>query len=296
VKRLRPRELATVDYTRENYTELLWFFEGFTSYYDDLFIVRSGIVDGPRYLRLLAKTMNAVQGAPGRRLQSLAEASFDAWVKFYRADENTPNATISYYAKGALAALAFDLTLRSEGRGSLDDVMRRLWQSSGGGPIDEADIAAALEAVGGRSFAPELAAWVHGTGELPLEALLARVGVAVERQPATLAQRLGVRVSEGALTGVKVSHVLRGGAGERAGLEAGDELIAAGGWRLRRLDDALRCLGGEAPTTLLVSRDQRVLPVELDPATLSGEGSLQLRLSESAGAAEWTLCEAWLAG
>ena len=296
VKRLRPRDFATIDYTRENYTELLWFFEGFTSYYDDLFVVRSGIVDGPRYLKLLAKTVNAVQAAPGRNLQSLAQASFDAWVKFYRADENTPNATISYYAKGALAALAFDLTLRSEGRGSLDDVMRRLWQASEGGPVDEADIAGALEVVGGRSFAPELAAWVHGTEELPLESLLARFGVAVERSPATLAQRLGVRVSEGALTGVKVSHVLRGGAGEQLGLEAGDELIAAGGWRLRRLDDALRCLGGDGAATLLVSRDQRVLSLELDPATLRGEGSLQLRVSDTASAAERALREAWLAG
>jgi predicted metalloprotease with PDZ domain len=296
VKRLRPRELATIDYTRENYTELLWFFEGFTSYYDDLFLVRTGIVDAPRYLKLVAKTMSTVLAAPGRRLQSLAEASFDAWVKYYRADENTPNATISYYAKGALAALAFDLTLRSEGRGSLDDVMRRLWQQSSGGPIDEADIGAALEAVGGRSFSAELAAWVHGTDELPLDALLARVGVAIEPQPATLAQRLGVRVSESALTGVKVSHVLRGGAGEHAGIEAGDELIAVAGWRLRRLDDALRCLVGDEPAPLLVSRDQRVLSLQIDPATLLGEGAVQLRTSEAAGAAERALCEAWLAG
>jgi predicted metalloprotease with PDZ domain len=94
--------------------------------------------------------------------------------------------------------------------------MRLLWQKSGGGPIDEADIAAALEAVGGRSFEREMAAWVHGTDELPLTALLQRFAVEVEAQPATLAQRLGVRVNESALTGVKVSHVLRDGAGERA--------------------------------------------------------------------------------
>ncbi|HEX2542317.1 MAG TPA: PDZ domain-containing protein, partial [Caldimonas sp.] len=296
VKRLRPRDFATFDYTRENYTELLWFFEGFTSYYDDLFVARSGIVDGPRYLKLLAKTVNAVDGAPGRRVQSLAEASFDAWVKYYRPDENTPNATISYYAKGALVALAFDLTLRSEGRGTLDDVMRRLWASSDGGPIDEGDIAGALEAVGGRSFAPELAAWVHGTDELPLPSLLPRFGVSVERQSATFAQRLGVRVSEGALTGVKVTHVLRDGAAEGAGLEAGDELIAVGGWRLRRLDDALRCLEGSAAVPLLVSRDQRVLSLSLEIAALRGEGAVQLRPAEGASAAERSLYEAWLAG
>ncbi len=240
VKRLKPRDFARLDYARENYTRLLWFFEGFTSYYDDLLLLRGGLIDAAHYLQLVAKTMTAVAGTPGRELQSVAASSFDAWVKYYRGDENTPNATVSYYAKGALVALAFDLTLRSEGRGSLDEVMRRLWTESQGGPIDEGDIADALEAVGGRSYAAELAAWVHGTGELPLAELLPRFGVGLERQPATLAQRLGVRVSESALTGVKVTHVLRGGGGERIGLAAGDELIGVGGWRLRRLDDALR--------------------------------------------------------
>src|SRR5678810_820932 len=96
--------------------------------------------------------MSAVAATPGRELQSVAASSSDAWVKHYRGDENTPNATVSYYAKGSLVALAFDLTLRSEGKGSLDDVMRLLWQKSGGGAIDEADIAAALETVGARSF------------------------------------------------------------------------------------------------------------------------------------------------
>ncbi len=120
VKRLKPREFAAFDYGRENYTGLLWFFEGFTSYYDDLFVARSGLVDGARYLKLLGKTISAVAAMPGRQVQSVAAASFDAWVKYYRQDENTPNATVSYYAKGSLVALAFDLTLRSEGKGTLD--------------------------------------------------------------------------------------------------------------------------------------------------------------------------------
>ncbi|HWH82606.1 MAG TPA: PDZ domain-containing protein, partial [Burkholderiaceae bacterium] len=254
VKRLRPAEFARLDYTRENYTELLWFFEGFTSYYDDLFLRRAGLIDEARYLRLVARAASGVLALPGWRAQSLAQASFDAWVKYYRADENTPNATISYYAKGALVGLALDLTLRAEGRGSLDDVMRALWAASGGGPIDEAQIGAALQQVGGRSYASELASWVHGTDELPLKALLEAAGVEWREEPATLAQRLGVRVAESALTGIKVSQVLRGGAAERAGLAPGDELLAVAGWRLRRLDDALRVLGPDADAPLLVAR------------------------------------------
>ena len=302
VKRLKPREFAAFDYTRENYTELLWFFEGFTSYYDDLFLLRSGLVDAPRYLKLLGKSMSAVDAAPGRAVQSVAQASFDAWVKYYRADENTPNATISYYAKGSLVALALDLTLRAEshkeGRGSLDEVMRRLWRTSGGGTIDEADIAAALEAVGGRSYAPELAAWVHGVGELPLEALLQRFGVAFARQPATFAQRLGLRATESAFTGVKVTHVLRDGAAEQAGLAAGDELIAAGDWRVRRLDDVQRCFDGAAGVVLTVGRDQRLVRIELDSAALAGadSGAIELKLAEAPAAEARGLYEAWIAG
>ena len=296
VKRLKPREFTTLDYARENYSELLWFFEGFTSYYDDLLVLRAGLIDPARYLRLLARTMSSVQAAPGRSLQSVAQASFDAWVKFYRSDENTPNATISYYAKGSLVALALDLTLRSEGRGTLDDVMRRLWQSSGGGAIDEADIAAALEAVGGRSYERELAAWVHGTDELPLPSLLEGFAVAVERQPATLAQRLGLRLAESALTGVKVTHVLRGGAGEQAGFAAGDELLAAGGWRLRRLDDALRGLVADDAMTWILSRDQRIVQLVLDPAAAAGAadaGAVLLRLADKPAAAAARLFAAW---
>ncbi|MEO8527140.1 MAG: PDZ domain-containing protein [Caldimonas sp.] len=298
VKRLKPRDFAPLDYTRENYTELLWFFEGVTSYFDDLLVLRSGLVDAARYLKLLGKTMSAVAAMPGRGVQSVAAASFDAWVKYYRADENTPNATVSYYAKGSLVALAFDLTLRAEGHGSLDAVMRRLWTRSSGGPIAEADIAAALESVGGRSYAPELAAWVHGTEELPLETLLLRFGVVVERQPATLAQRLGVRVSESALTGVKVTHVLRGGAGEGIGLCAGDELIGVGGWRLRRLDDALRNLSGTGAAPLLVARDQRILTLTLDASSLDGTetGAVQLRRNDGASGEARALGEAWFAG
>ncbi|WP_440136118.1 M61 family metallopeptidase, partial [Escherichia coli] len=98
---LRPAEFARYDYTRENYTELLWFFEGFTSYYDDLLLRRAGLVDHATYLRLLTKNINQMLQTPGRQVQSVAQASFDAWVKYYRQDENTPNSTVSYYTKGA---------------------------------------------------------------------------------------------------------------------------------------------------------------------------------------------------
>ncbi len=299
VKRLKPREYAALDYTRENHSELLWFFEGFTSYYDDLLLVRAGLIGADRYLKLLAQTMTSVEATPGRAVQSVAEASRDAWIKHYRPDEHTPNATVSYYLKGSLVALAFDLTLRREGRGSLDDVLRALWRGSSGGPVDEVDIAAALEAVGGRSYGDELGSWVHGTAELPLATLFESIGVAVERQPATLAQRIGVRASESALTGVKLTHVLAGGMAERAGLAAGDEILAAGDWRIRRLDDALRCATGAgdgSAVELLVARDQRLArrAVSLGP-TAQAAGAVRLRQRADADIAARERCAAWLA-
>jgi predicted metalloprotease with PDZ domain len=296
VKRLRPAEFTNHDYTRENYTELLWFFEGFTSYYDDLLLLRTGLIDSSRYLRLTARALSNVLAAPGRTVQSVAQSSFDAWVKYYRTDENTPNSTVSYYAKGALVALALDLTLRAQGQGTLDDVMRNLWDGSRGGPIDEAAIAAALAQVGGRSFEPELAAWVHGKTDLPLRDLLEAAGVAWSEEPTTFAQRIGVRVSESALTGVKFSQVLRGGAAEQAGIAAGDELLAVDGWRVRRLDDALRLVAAGTASPWLVARDQRVsaLSVTLPDLAPSGAAAVTLKPATAPAATALAIRQAWL--
>ena len=286
VKRLKPVELCRIDHTKENYTELLWFFEGFTSYFDDLALVRCGLIDGPRYAKLLAKTATAVRSMPGRRVQSVAQASFDAWNKYYRQDENTPNSTISYYTKGAQVALCLDLTLRREGRGSLDAVMRRLWALGANNPdcigITEADIARALHEVGGRSFEPELRAWVHGNGELPVEALLPTMGMVQMQEPERLSAAWGLRLNEGPVTGCVVRQVLRGSAAEAAGLCAGDELLAVQGWRVRRLDDAVQWLAQAAPVELLINRDQRILQLRLQPqASTTRLPTLQWALDEA---------------
>jgi predicted metalloprotease with PDZ domain len=288
VKQLRPAEFARYDYNRENHTQLLWFFEGFTSYYDDLLLRRSGLIDDATYLRLLNKTANQVLQTPGRELQPVAQASFDAWTRYYRQDENTPNATVSYYTKGALVALCFDLTLRAEGRTTLDEVMRALWARCKAGPMTEADFAAVLRELGGRAYTRELAAWVHGTRELPLAELLQRHGVAVLEEPAQLQQRLGVR-TEDTPGGVRLKHVLRGGAAEQAGLAAGDELVgvevAGQGWRLHKLDDLTLYAGTHRKLIVLAARDRRLLRVEL--ALPAGTTTLRLALRDAAQAQPW---------
>ena len=292
VKRLKPREFAAYELQRENYTRLLWFFEGFTSYYDDLFLVRTGLIDEARYLRLVARTANQVLGTPGRRVQSAAAASFDAWVKYYRPDENSANATVSYYTKGAQIALCLDLTLRAAGRGSLDEVMRELWRASGGGPIGEDDILAALRRVGRRDFAPEIAAWVHGTDELPLAELLPALGVDLRRERPLLQQRLGARLNE-ATAGLKVQSVLAGGLAEAAGLSAGDEILALGDWRVVKPEDLTLYGAFEQPLPLLVARDRRLLHLTL-PQGREVEGAVALSLQGKPAAVVRRRREAWL--
>jgi len=289
VKRLRPAELAQYDYTQENYTQLLWFFEGFTSYYDDVLLRRSGLLDDAGYLRLVNKTVNQVLQAPGRLVQSVAQASYDAWVKYYRQDENTANATISYYTKGALVAMCFDLTLRREGKGSLDDAMRALWKRCDAGPMTEADFAEVLAAQAGREFTAEFVAWVHGTADLPLAELLGEHGVDMVADPSQPAQRLGLRATE-AGGSVQVKVVLRGGAAEKAGVAAGDEWLGletpdGAAWRIGKLDDLALYLGQGRKAIALVARDKRLLrlPLEL-PVT---DTTARLVLRDAAKVTAW---------
>lgn len=296
VKRLRPAEFLRYDYSRENYTRLLWFFEGFTSYYDDLLLLRAGLIDAPRYLKLLASTITNVRATPGRHRQSVAEASFDAWVKYYRPDENTPNATVSYYAKGSLIALLLDLRLRARGEGrSLDRLMRTLWSVCRGGGLTEDDVLREVEALGGADLRGALAGWIHGRGDLPLEDALRAAGVVVEDEPAGFATGLGLKLSEGPVTGVQVKSVLAGGAAAAAGLAAGDELLAVDGWRVRRLDDAAQWTRPGKAFEVLLVRQQRVLNVTLIPqADAVPARPCRLSLQAQPTAAASDLRHAWL--
>ena len=276
VKQLRPDAFARYNYTQENYTTLLWFFEGFTSYFDDILLRHAGLIDNATYIKLLGKTITQVQQTPGRHVQTVAQASFDAWVKYYRQDENTPNATVSYYTKGALVALCLDLSLRQEGH-TLQAVMRGLWKRCKAGPMREQDLLAELQTVSGRSWQKEIQAWVHSTEDLPLRDLLTSQGIEVHAEIASMAQRLGLRVSE---TGgsVHIKAVLRSSAAEAAGLAAGDEWLGmevgaqaqGGSWRLGKLDELPALMGREHKGVALVSRDKRMLRL---PLTIPAQAS-----------------------
>ena len=303
VKQLRPDALARYDFGQENYTPLLWFFEGFTSYYDDLLLRRAGLMDDATYFKLLGKTILQVQQTPGRHVQSVAQASFDAWVKYYRQDENTPNATVSYYTKGALVALCFDLKLRQEGQ-TLDNVMRGLWQRCHAGPMREQDLLDELHSLTGRSWQKEIASWVHSTDELPLRELLSKQGVEISAETAPMSQRLGVRVSE-VLGSIQIKGVLRGGAAEKAGLAAGDEWLGAeigsgsgsssssgkgrgkqgeaSSWRLSKLDDLPMLMGRAQQLVAFVARDKRLLKLPMKVPAQASFWKLSVPANSKAG-------------
>ncbi|GGB98229.1 peptidase [Oxalicibacterium flavum] len=241
VKRIKPAAFAPYDLSKENYTPLLWLFEGFTSYYDDLILVRSGAIDETAYLKLIAKTVNGVLRGAGRTRQSVAESSFDAWVKYYRQDENATNAIVSYYTKGSLVALALDLTIRAEtgGAKSLDDVMRALWQQygrdfyteRGGRGITEDEVDALFDSVTGLKLKRTLDRWVRGTDDLPLARLLAPFGVTLKDERSRGRAALGMRtVREG--NDCKVGTIFEGSAAQKAGLSAGDIIVAIDGLRV----------------------------------------------------------------
>ena len=241
VKRIKPSAFKPYDLTQENYTRQLWAFEGITSYYDDLTLLRCGLIDAPRYLELLARAITNVQRTPGRHVQSIADSSFDAWIKFYRRDDNTPNSVVSYYAKGSLVACVLDLLLRRDGRSSLDALMKVLWERYGkpGIGVPENGIAALATELAGRNLDAFFARYVEGVEDLPLAAMLADVGVEFMLRPAAGAKDRGGkpasgpvnRATLGAQVGadMKLDVVFRDGPAGRAGLSAGDVLVAIDG-------------------------------------------------------------------
>jgi len=314
VKRIRPAELVGADDSREAYTRQLWIFEGITSYYDDLALLRSGLITPASWLELLGQLLTRIQRSPGRRRQTLEEASFDAWIKFYRPDARSPNHTISYYAKGALVALALDLEirLRSQGRRSLDDLMRALWTQFGaaGSPgLAEGSFERLAEDIAGTDLSEFFARALRTTQDLPVGILLARFGIRMQMRAAEGPADRGGKPSRHALADacwlgltttvvdgrVRIATVFSDGPAEQAGLCSGDEVVAVDGYRL--LPDSQRSLfsGLRAGCSLAlhVFRSDELLCLNVMPAPAPRD-TCYLELDEAADEAVRQRRRAWL--
>ena len=258
VKRIRDRVLGPFDYTRENYTRLLWFHEGFTDYLANIIIHRAGVISEAQVWKWIAEDYPKYAQRPGRNASPLSELSFEAWIKLYKPAENHVNDTVSYYEKGLWAGLVLDLQIRGRTGGArgLPDVFRRLWNKYGAQdqPIDEADVRAAVAAVAGRSMDAFFERYIHGLDELPVLPLLRRAGLIVreraewepEDPPAAGRERERDgdrdRVREQRLhawSGIQlhpdrtiIRNVIPGSPADRAGLTFNDEIIALGGDRV----------------------------------------------------------------
>ncbi len=250
VKNIQPVAFQPYDLQTRNHTQLLWLFEGFTSYYDDLQLIRSGLISLEIYLERLSKTINQVLSTTGRLKQSVAQSSFDAWTKYYVVDENTPNSVVSYYAKGSLIALALDLLIRqfTKQQMSLDDVMQGLWKKHGnlkgiGTGITEHGFKEVVLEVIGDDFTSSWnqfeKKYITGTDDLPLKELFEANQWALVEAPffgSELAlQRFGIR-TQAQDSWVKVIHVLDHGSAHLAGIAAGDILVSMNRERITPLN------------------------------------------------------------
>jgi predicted metalloprotease with PDZ domain len=312
VKRLKPEAFTPYDLSKESHTGLLWVFEGITSYYDDLALARCGLIPAEGYLELVGQTITRVLRGSGRLKQSVEESSFDTWTKFYKQDANATNAIVSYYAKGSLIALALDLKIRSESENSsasLDDVMKECWQRWGqsGAGMPEGGLESVCKEVTGLDFTDFFDASVRGTGELPLQRLLARFGVDYELRRASNRKDKGGKPSKkepGPWLGATLADrsgrpvftiVANGSPAERAGVAPGDVAVALDGLALTasNCDRRLRTYRDKDKLKLVVFRGDELITttVRLEEAP---ESTCYLRLDKDADDVALGLQAAWL--
>ncbi|PVV16992.1 MAG: peptidase M61, partial [gamma proteobacterium symbiont of Ctena orbiculata] len=317
VKRITPELFLQQGTAAEVYTRQLWIFEGITSYYDELLLVRSGVIDRNAYFKMLAETVTRVMRNSGRFKQTLEESSFDAWSKFYKQDENSPNAIVSYYAKGALFALLLDLTirLRSDDRFSLDHVMQEMWRRYGrhsvGVPEDGFETLAGD--VTSLDLKPLFDLGVRSTDELPLAEALAEFAVELHLLPAMSSEDMGRVVTEPPKAAgakpvlgakwkqlekrVRLLQVFDGGGAQQAGLSAGDEIVAVDGLNLsaKQMEEYIaRQQQGVSIELHLFRRDElKVIPFTPLPAA---SDTCTIYLPQHPGSLQQQRLSNWLKG
>lgn len=262
VKRIRPIELGPFNYDQECYTSLLWVMEGITSYYDELLLLRAGFYTKADFLNKLQSQINYVEGSPGSRVQPVAHASFDAWIKAYRPNENSSNTTMTYYSRGAVIGAVLDAYLiqRSKGKQSLDGFMQLLYQKYAldlKRGFSETEFEQELSNYCGEDMHTFFTQYVNGTAIIPYQKYFEPMGLKVTDQTSTLTN-FGAALEPGEV--LKVRTVRSGSAAEDAGISVGDEILACDGFRIDKagLENKYNNLQPGVSMELLLARDGKL--------------------------------------
>jgi len=275
VKRIRPDALGPFDYTKENYTKLLWVAEGFTDYYASVALRRAGLITDREFLEEKASAFQDLQDTPGRLVQSAEESSFDTWIKYYRQDENSINSQVSYYDKGAILGLLLDLEIRKKSGGakSLDDVMRYLYAEffKKNRNYTPQDFQKTCELMAGSGLDQFFSRYVRGHEELDYDAALNVAGLRLDitgttdpSQPPAQRAHLGADTSQQGER-LMVTRVHAGSPAYEQGLNAGDQIVAVDNMRASR-EFLLARLAEKKPGDLLrltVFRFDDLRPIEI---------------------------------
>jgi len=298
VKRLRPIALGPFDYDNENYTTDLWIAEGFTAYYEDIVLRHANLIAEDNYLKILSNDINLVENQPGRKVQSVADASYDAWIKAYRPNENTANSTVSYYSKGSVLAMLLDLEIinDSHSKYSLDDVMNYMYheyyKTKERGYTD-AEFKLGLEKFAGKNLDDFYKKYVYGLADIDYNKYLGYAGYSiVDDNAAKNDPALGV-ISSTANNKITITSVVRNGSAWISGINAKDEITAIDG---HNITDTTAILKGNKPgdkITITLNRDG--LPLML-PVTLLKDPTVKYKITplENVSAQQQKVRDKWL--
>lgn len=268
VKRIRPIELGPFNYDEENYTSLLWVMEGFTSYYDELILRRAGYYSEEQYLSKLFNTINYVEGSPGARVQPVAHASFDAWIKAYRPNENSRNTTMTYYTRGAMLASILDAMIIDKyiGKKCLDHFMQTLYDTyymnkKRGFTRDE--FKKELEDFIGVDLTQFFADYVDGTEIPDFNSYFSKVGVSVN-YVGSPAPTVGMSLKSSGGK-VIVQGIQAGSSAENAGLSVNDEILGCNGFRAEQgaLESYFRTVKTGESLEILFAREDQLFSTEI---------------------------------
>jgi predicted metalloprotease with PDZ domain len=301
VKRVRPEALGPFNYNEENYTHSLWVAEGFTAYYDDLLLVRSGFMTPDQYLGYAMGNIRGHEGKTGKDVQSVADASFDAWIKFYRSNENSSNTTVSYYGTGAVYATLLDLEIihSTKGEKSLDDLMKYLYkefyQKKQKGYSD-AELQAAAELIAGKKLDGFFNDYIFGTKTIDYNKYYGYAGIEVVKA-ANEDLKLGVSTKDNGGKLV-ISRVNRATPAYNDGLNVNDEILAINGYRIASSKDLTSAIDRTKKGDKLkftVVRDGRLENLEVTMQPTEGKFDFSFKVSDKKTKEQKVVYDKWLA-